>query len=408
MLWERWQKTIFDHSMFKGEYRINTAEGQLKWVYEQGQAVYDKAGEVEALEGLIIDVSDQKLRQERIEYLLKHDPITGLFNRIQYESDKKRLETEESLPLTVMIGDMNGLKLVNEAFGSEEGDKLILSIANILQSCCEDGWILSRIGGDEFGVLMPQTDAVRANEYVKRVHKTCKEYNQKNGGCELNISLGFATMEDLTDSFSVTEKLAEDYLYHHKLLERGSICSAIISSIQTTMFERSNETKEHGDRMAVLAREIGSRLRLTQLELDDLSLLATLHDVGKVVIDNDILMKPGELSETEWVEMRKHPEVGYRIASASAEMSSIADGILSHHERWDGGGYPRGLKAFKIPLLARIVSVVDAYDAMTEDRIYRKAMTQESALAELKRNSGNQFDPYVVKAFAAFLQERKS
>ncbi len=409
LLWERWERVISEQTMFSGEYRIKKANGQTRWVYEKGQALYDPDGGVETIEGLIIDVTRQKMREERIEYLLRHDPFTGLYNRIQYEAEKKSMDTAENYPISVIIGDINGLKLVNEAFGSEEGDSLILLVSKILKNCIDPTKdFLARIGGDEFGILMPRTTSADANDFAKRVQRACDEYNQKNNIQNINISLGYATTENSGESISVLEKIAEDYLYRHKLLERDSTCSAIISSIKTTMFERSQETKEHAERMALLSTEVGRRLRLSQLELDELALLATLHDVGKVVIDNGILMKPGNLSDMEWVEMKKHPEIGYRIASASSEMASIANGILSHHERWDGGGYPRGLKGLEIPLLARIISVADAYDAMTEERVYRKAMTEERALEELRRNAGNQFDPDVVQAFTMFLQNRNT
>ncbi|MDD3350818.1 MAG: diguanylate cyclase [Eubacteriales bacterium] len=403
---ERWDRVISGHEMFNGEYRIKTASGQVRWVYEQGQALYDAEGEAEAIEGLIIDISKQKMREERIEYLLKHDPLTGLYNRIQYEREKRRFDSSEYYPLSIVVGDINGLKLVNEAFGSQEGDASIIAIAKILKNCVKPSDFLARIGGDEFGILMPCTDAVQANEFAKKVQRLCDEYNQNKETVNVNVSVGYATVENEEDGISAKEKLAEDYLYRHKLLERDSTCSAIISSIKTTMFERSHETKEHAERMATLSREVGSRLALSQLELDDLALLATLHDVGKVVIDNGILMKPGDLSDLEWIQMKKHPEIGYRIASASSEMASIANGILSHHERWDGEGYPRGLKGKEIPLLARIIAVVDAYDAMTEERVYRSAMSEELALEELRNNAGNQFDPEVVKAFSVFMQKK--
>jgi HD-GYP domain-containing protein (c-di-GMP phosphodiesterase class II) len=146
-------------------------------------------------------------------------------------------------------------------------------------------------------------------------------------------------------------------------------------------------------------------LNLSEMELYELELFVTLHDLGKVGIDDRILTKPGRLTPEEWEEMKKHPEIGYRIAVSSPELAPIADLILSHHERWDGRGYPRGLEGENIPLLARILTIADAYDAMTEDRVYRNAMTKEDAIAEIKRNSGEQFDPVIVESFMKVVRQ---
>lgn len=165
------------------------------------------------------------------------------------------------------------------------------------------------------------------------------------------------------------------------------------------MIEKSHETEAHARRLAAMARKIGEELSLSQLEMDQLELLSMLHDIGKVAVPDRILNKPDKLTPEEWSEMRKHPEVGYRIASSSPELSPIAEFILCHHERWDGKGYPQGLVGEEIPLLSRILSVVDAYDAMTEDRAYRKAMGKKEAISEIRENSGTQFDPRIASIF---------
>lgn len=134
--------------------------------------------------------------------------------------------------------------------------------------------------------------------------------------------------------------------------------------------------------------------------MDELSLLALLHDIGKVSINPNILQKqPGALTSAEWDEMKRHPEIGYRIAQATPELAIVSDLILSHHERWDGKGYPRGLKEEEIPLPCRILAIADAFDAMTNDRVYRKAMSREEALLEIERNAGAQFDPVITNLF---------
>ena len=155
-----------------------------------------------------------------------------------------------------------------------------------------------------------------------------------------------------------------------------------------------------------MTQKIAKHMNLSEDEQNKLELLATLHDIGKISIERSILQKPDKLTQSEWEEMRKHPESGYRIAMATPELKPIADYILTHHERWDGKGYPNGLSGNKIPLLSRIISIVDAYDAMTEDRVYRKALSKEEAVQEIIENAGTQFDPKIAKLFVRLITNK--
>jgi HD-GYP domain-containing protein (c-di-GMP phosphodiesterase class II) len=202
-----------------------------------------------------------------------------------------------------------------------------------------------------------------------------------------------------TESFKRTIQSAEEKMYHQKLLEGKSYKNSIITTLLATLHERSNETEEHDIRIKKYCMAIGSELKLSSEEMNELSLLAILHDIGKVGIHQGVLQKPGPLSSVEWEEMKRHPEIGYRIAQNTPELTVVAKYILSHHERWDGNGYPRRLKEESIPLLCRIISVVDAYDAMTNDRAYRKAISKNEAMKELEVNAGTRFDPRIVKVF---------
>ena len=166
-----------------------------------------------------------------------------------------------------------------------------------------------------------------------------------------------------------------------------------------TLFERSFETEEHAERIGSLCAVVGEHLHLSHDDIDRLKLFAYLHDIGKIGISDQILNKPGPLNDDELLVMKTHPEIGYRIAMASPDFASIADLILTHHERWDGTGYPNRIAGERIPLLSRILAVADAYDAMTEDRVYRKAMSREAAMEEIRKNAGTQFDPQIAALF---------
>ena len=303
------------------------------------------------------------------------------------------------MPISIIIGDINGLKLINDGFGHSKGDEVLIEIAKILKSCCREEDIVSRIGGDEFGILLPQTDSKSAQLVCSRISDTCNGYALGGSSIYPSISLGHATKNIETETMDGIFMVAEESMSKQKLLESKSAHSSILSSIKAIMFEKSQETEEHTERLRQLSRSIGLAMSLTEDQLNELELLSTLHDIGKMGIDAKILSKPGKLSDEEWVEMRKHPEVGFRIAQATPEFVPIAKYILCHHERWDGKGYPQGLIGEQIPLLSRIVAIVDAFDAMTNDRAYRVAMTKGEAIEEIRRNSGTQFDPEVTRAF---------
>ncbi len=351
--------------------------------------------------GFSIDITDRKQAEADLISINKHDYLTGIYNRRFFEAELERLDAEKLLPLSVIIGDINGVKLINDAFGHAEGDKLIVESALILKYCCRNGDVLARIGGDEFGILLPNTDNAAAFEIMRKIQAALEEFDEKNNSdlYQHSVSLGYATKISADEDIKEIIKIAEGYMYQRKLLEHNSTHSAIVSSIKATMFEKSHETEEHAQRLVSLSKAVGMALSLSQAELDKLELLASLHDIGKVGIRDDILTKPGELNEVEWTEMKRHPEIGYRIAKTSSELAPIAEGILSHQEWWDGSGYPQGLRGESIPLISRIVSVVDAYDAMTNDRPYRKALKHEVAIERIKNNAGTQFDPVIAKIF---------
>lgn len=365
------------------------------------------------IKGILInyhDITDRKIREGEILQLSYCDSLTGVFSRMYFENEKKKLDIENQLPLSVIIGDINGLKIINDSMGHAEGDKLLKTISVILNNRCREGDILARLGGDEFGILLPRADSDTAAKIIEDINWDLKEYNKKVSG-ELyiaSISLGYAVKTTIDESLDNILKAAEGFMYKRKLLETRSFHSSIISSMKTVLFERSQETEEHAQRLVKLTRTVGQAIRLTNQQFDELELFSSLHDIGKIAIDDAILNKQGKLTASEWVEMKKHSEIGYRIAMASPELMPIANYILTHHERWDGNGYPQGLTGDDIPLLSRILSVADAYDAMVEDRVYRKGMPKQQAMDEIIKNAGTQFDPNIAKIFIDIIINERS
>ena len=400
-IWYEWDCAVKQNEPFKYEYEIITASGERKWVLEMGQCVMQENGIVDALEGIIFDITESKERFNHIQFLNTHDYLTGLYNRGFFEEAKEHLDHENYLPLSIIIADINGVRLINDAFGHEEGDRIIKQTAMIIQNCCKEGAVISRTGGDDFGILLPNTDLNEALQIAQKIKNACDNVNSAlpDIAKHINLSVGVGIRCTIDESIQDASKQAEEYMNKRKLLEQKSYHNAILSSIMATMYARSQETEEHAQRLAGLCKMIGQVINLSQKSLDELELLSMLHDIGKVGIDDRILNKPDSLTKEEWTVMKKHSEIGYRIVSATPDLASVAEYILCHHERWDGKGYPQGLKGDQIPLLSRILAVADSFDAMTEDRVYRKAMSKDKAFEEIRRNAGLQFDPKIVEIF---------
>ncbi len=357
--------------------------------------------EKKQIASLCRDISERKKAEEKIKYLSLHDSLTGLFNRAFFEEEVSRLSVDRQLPISIIMGDINGLKLINDGFGHENGDKLIVNIAKILKKCCRKEDIIARVGGDEFCILLPKADKETVQRICDDIYLMCKEEekNHKDSLQFISISLGSTTRNLANEPLEMIMKEAEAAMYKHKLLESKSLRSSIVSSIISTLRERYIETEEHSQRTQELCQKTGRALGISDSLIDDLKLLAILHDIGKIAISDTLINKKDKLNEDEWEEIKRHCQIGYHITQSTIEFQNISEYILSHHEKWDGTGYPNQLKGEGIPLLSRILSIVDAYDAMINDRPYRKAISQEDAIKEIVKFSGTQFDPRITKIF---------
>lgn len=408
-------KIMLESSENRASYRIETRlrrhDGEFRQCLLTGTPFYDLYGKFSGYIGFFYDVTDSVNAEQEIQRIenskatllsdmLHLDAMSGLYNRSYFIKEFERLNDAGRLPISVIICDINGLKYINDSLGNETGDKVIIETAEILKSCLRHGDILARIGGDEFSILLPGTDYEQASISVEKIIALCEECRiNRTDNYNISISLGYATRTSMNQSISGVIKEAEDNMHFNKLLQSKSLYSSIVSLMKKTLYAKSQETEEHARRLIELSKKIGHKLNLKEQQMNELELLSTLHDIGKIGIEDNILNKADDLTEEEWIIMKKHPEIGYRIAKSTPELNMIADYILSHHERWDENGYPNGLKYEEIPLLSRILSVVDAFDAMTVDRIYRKGMTKSEAIEEIRRNSGTQFDPEIVRIF---------
>ncbi len=348
----------------------------------------------------------EKNLRKKIKYLSYHDYLTGIYNRYFFEEELKRLNSERLYPISIIVADIDGFKLINDTFGNKKGDEILKKTAKILKTCFRKEDIVARWGGDEFIILLPSTTKVVATRIIGRIHESFKkELHQE---FITSISTGIAIKESANQNIYELIKIAEANMYRHKLIEKQSLHSSIIISLEKALEERNYETEQHTTRMRQLALKLGKKLNFQDNQLDELSLISSLHDIGKISITDNIILKPSKLTKKEYEIMKTHSEIGFKIANSTPELIPIAKSILTHHERWDGRGYPMGLKGEKIPLIARIISIIDAYDAMTNNRPYRKAHSKEYAIKELLRCAGKQFDPVLVDKFIGIIKEEKT
>jgi diguanylate cyclase (GGDEF)-like protein/PAS domain S-box-containing protein/putative nucleotidyltransferase with HDIG domain len=361
-----------------------------------------KDGELVGAVVTFLDNTERKRNEDYIKYLSYHDSLTGLYNRMFFEEEMRRLNTERSLPLSIIFGDLNGLKLTNDIFGHAAGDGLLRKTAEILKKVCREEDIIARVGGDEFAILLPKTSTQVAQKIIERIKN---EFSKEPiGVIKYCMSMGYDTKVKVGKSIERTLENAEDMMYKEKMLNRKTIDSSMIHTIIETLHNFSEREKQHSINVSELCQNIGRAMKLPDPEIRKLKEAGYLHDIGKIVLDNKILKKKEKLTEEEKKEMQQHPVVGYRILNLFGETLDIAEGVLHHHEGWDGSGYPKGLKSEEIPKLARIIKVAESYDSMVNKHQYHH-MSHEEALKEIEAKSGILYDPEIVKIFVQMMKD---
>jgi two-component system cell cycle response regulator len=382
---------------FVTEYRVVTRTGDVRWVHEQGRAVFDADGAVLYLDGTIFDIDERKRLEAQLDHLAHHDALTGLPNRRRLIDDLDLLDGRHIL----VFFDLDGFKAYNDAFGHIEGDLLLRRLSCKLATAVVPHGVAYRLGGDEFCFLAPVDD-----EDGRGLIAPCLEALSEDGEVfTIRSSWGSVLLPDEACDATSALVVADDRMYANKGGGRASARQQTRDVVLRVMAARHPGLDEHGGAVALQARSVGQRMGLDSGQLDDLERAAELHDIGKIAIPDAILNKPGPLNEEEWRFIRRHTVIGENMLSAAPAMASIARLVRCSHERWDGGGYPDGLRWEMNPLASRIIFVCDAFDAMLSERPYDPGRSVESALAELVRCAGSQFDPAVVAALLAEVAE---
>ena len=379
-------------------HHVLVARDHSKRAIEHSAApIIDRQGDFKGLVLVFRDITERNERLRQIEYLSFHDILTGLYNRRFLEEEIKRLDTSRNLPISIIMGDINQLKLVNDAFGHGKGDELIVKAAEAIRRGCRTEDLAARWGGDEFLIYLPKTQTIEAENIVTRIQALCAVEQVNN--IDVSISFGISTKMTRDEDIAKTMQAAENAMYRQKNMNARGVRGDILRTITNTFYHREPAEEAHAKLVSELCKQTAQALGYNAYEISKLALGGLMHDIGKIAINIEILDKPGPLTDEEWKEMRQHAEIGYKVISSIQDMTEVGKAILAHHERWDGKGYPMGLKWSEIPLDARIIALADTYATMISHHAYKPSVSKDEAIAEIRRNSGTQFDPEIAELF---------
>ena len=360
-------------------------------------------------------------RRAELQELAGRDDLTQLQNRrVFYEQMQQEMElaARYQRELSILMMDVDDLKLVNDEFGHQVGDVVLRSFGRVLNQQCGDRNITARVGGDEFAVIMPGASRKDADKLSWSIWDALSKEpicETESASIFLGVSVGTGGFPWGGNTLDEIIKWADTKLYANKLERKGlksqkdatgdsRLVSAVVDVLSSALDVRDKMTHRHARRVARMSTFVALEMDLTELEVLQIEYAAALHDIGKIGVADSILHKKDSLEPQEWLEMKRHSELGYQILNGIDFLHDAAEIVYSHHERFDGRGYPRGLKGEEMPLGARVFAVVDAYDAMTSRRPYRDAISQDEAVEEILKNSGTQFDPIIVAAFLRMLE----
>lgn len=336
-------------------------------------------------------------RTRELQYLSYRDRLTGLYNRRFLDEEMQRLDCERSYPLSLIMLDINGLKLINDAFGHISGDIVLQKVADTMKKVCRSNDIIARVGGDEFIILLPNTDYIEVEMMMKRFNNQIALENI--GVINISVSYGWALKTQDNIDISDIFKLAEDHMYRRKLLDSRNMHQKTIEIILNTLHRRSKREKDHSENVRDLSGLIARALKLSDDDTKDIRMAGLMHDIGKIAIDSNVLAMSDELTQSERAELERHPELGYQILRSLNEYSRIAEYVLAHHERWDGNGFPRNLSGKAIPLGSRIIAIAETYDKLTSKQTYKEGINRGTAIKIIEEKAGKQFDPEIVDVF---------
>ncbi len=346
---------------------------------------------------VFLNVSNDQTLESQLSTMSYKDSLTGLYNWRYYTEIIQKYSQLSYLPLSIIVVDLNALKLFNDAFGHEYGNELIKEAADFLNKTFGFWGKIMRTGGDEFVILLPNMNYETALNKMASAKE--KSASVKVGNIGVSMSFGLTTMTDRKMSYDYNFRIAENKMYHYKLRDGIYLRTELLKQIETMLHENVPFEKGHAKRVSELSNKFAKDLALPENRVLLLKESSQYHDIGKVAIDKTLLKSSKPLSDMDRIKMESHVEVGYRLLSAIPDMGAVADIVLSHHENVDGTGYPRRIKKDAIPLLSRILRIVESYDDLTHKTAYAGGLSKDKALSELKRYAGLHYDKDLLDTF---------
>ena len=341
------------------------------------------------------DITDRRKREEKINYLSYHDTLTGLYNRQYFTESLAKLDRAENLPLSVIFADINGLKMTNDIFGHAAGDALIKKSSEILVQSCRASDMVARVGGDEFIILLPNTEHEQVKRIITRIRSGFAKIKVEAIKCSLSI--GSDTKSKVHEPIEDIIANAENEMYWDKLMHRKEVNRDMIDTIIDTLHSENPEEKQHSEVVSQLCGEMGAAFGMADPEISRLKQAGYLHDIGKIVLDKSSLAE-----DVDKENMKQHVIGGYRILHLFDDTLDLAEYVYNHHERWDGKGYPKGLKGEEIPKISRIISIAETYE-----RVLRREGGSEGkkkALQVIQDGAGKRFDPQIAELFIQMME----
>ena len=433
---DEFQRLMREHGrVTRFEAQVYRRDGTVIWISESARAVHTEGGLLRWYEGFVEDITDRKQLEADRERALRaaedradRDPLTGLWNhrafqhRFAREAERAR---QHGTPLGVVMLDLDNFQFFNDAYGHILGDSVLKQVADRLQAACGRNDVVARFGGDEFAVLLPEIGGASTAEIESWLHAELDSmvYIAENEPTPIpvTVSLGVAIYTDEDADRFQALRLAEERLRWAKL--GGDIDSeadrvrlamngvegfTMLDALVTAVDNKDRYTRRHSEDVMSYSLLIARELGLDEVTRQTVAVASLLHDVGKIGVPNSVLRKPGRLTEEEFEVIKQHPQMGAAIVGAVPGLAHTLEAVRHHHERWDGNGYPSRIKGAATPIIARLMSVADAFSAMTTDRPYRKGMARERAIAILREGAGAQWDPDCVNALLRALDRNSA
>lgn len=390
-----------NQSIPRRESYLQLGERQIL-IEENACPIKDHHNQISGIVYIFRDITATMIRQKEIEFLSYHDQLTGLLNRRCFEKESERLVEEKKYPVSLIISDLNALKLTNDAFGHLVGDQLIIAYSKALKAAFRENDLIFRIGGDEFAVLLPETPAKEARNCVKRIRKDLEKVQVDQ--IPVTAAFGIGVMKEKDNSFAEVFRHADEAMYKQKLSDYAQVKRAIINQIILSNYENQPEKRQEIQKCTTMMRRYMHWMQMDQSVTQKMLKLALVHDIGNITVSRLILNKKEVLTNHDWTQIKAHPVSGYHILKNIDQYSEIAEYVLAHHEWYNGSGYPRGLSGKRIPLESRVLAFVSDYCAMTTKRAYRNSLSKQEAIVIMNSEKGRRYDPDLLGGFLQFLE----